>query len=115
MWEHDGEEDLEDTTVSSIFRAVDKDDDVRRERGHTGAGSREKHKKGKKAKGKKKSKRKSTSSTDSSSSPLSSSDSEDSSEVDASKCYLHSAHTTYIYIYRCDLPGSNFNIILGCY
>ena len=99
MWEHDGEEDLEDTTVSSIFRAVDKDDDVRRERGLPGAGSREKHKKDKKAKGKK-SKRKSTSSssTDSSSSPLSSSDSEDSSEVDASKCYTYIAHIQHTYM-----------------
>lgn len=86
VWDHDGTEDSEDTTVSSMFEAVDKDDDVRKERGL--APVKDKGKKDKKSKGKKK-KSSTSSSSSSSSSTRSSSDTEDSSEVYASKCFSY--------------------------
>ena len=96
MWEHDGTKDVEDTTVSSMFEAVDKDDDVRKERGLPPLDG--KSSKDKKTKGKKKRKKSTSSSSSSSSSTHSSSDTEDSSEVYASKCL----YTFFIILERKD-------------
>ena len=78
VWDHDGEEDVTDTTLTTLFEAVDKDDEVRQNRGLTsgvGGGAKSKDRKDEK-KGKKKKKRSSSSST--TSSPKSSSDSDES-------------------------------------
>lgn len=76
IWDHDATEDQEDTCVSSMFRAVDKDEDVVRVRDR-------KHRKKKEKKSQKKDKSESTSSSSTSDS-TSESESDSSSEVHAS-------------------------------